>query len=109
MQDEVIVRDWQVDPAPLRSAADKEVYALRAGGVVMDATIPKDASELKEAFLAAAKKKERAPLFGTVHYEVGRVVLLPISLLYDEGPAHITLSNATVSMTTLLGSLDLNA
>lgn len=107
MHEEMIVRDWQLERVAGRSTTEKEVFTLRAAGLTLDATVPTEAKELASRLLEASKKKKRPPLFGTVHYELGRVVFLPLALLHDDGPDHITLSNESFSLTKLLGTLDL--
>ena len=52
-------------------------------------------------------KKPPAPLYGLVHYELGRLVLTPLATLSADGPLHLTLSNEKINLSALLGSLQL--
>lgn len=76
----------------------------------MSVTLPagEDGKDLHAKLDAGAKKKKNKPrLFGTVHYEFGRLAFAPLSYLTDDGPEHLMLSDENINLAALLGSLNL--
>jgi hypothetical protein len=105
MQEEVMLEKWHVGPGP------EETLSLTTPGLAMTVSLPagEDGKELREKLEAAARKKKGPPLlFGTVHYEFGRLVLSPLSFLTNDGPEHILLSNENINLSALLGSLNMS-
>jgi len=124
LQEAVVLRDWQVG-APEQRDDDKLAYPIAADGrqlVVLASRGPSDA-ELIAALDAArkpakgkAKGKQpaaaataRGPLFGLMHYERCQLVLQPLAIFGDDGPAYITISQDKISVSTLVSSLDFRA
>ncbi len=108
MVEEVVLDAWELRDLQPSSAS------VVCGGLTTFVTFPAgdEGKDLRERLDAAAKKKKNRPaLFGTVHYELGQVVLQPLSLLGTSGPAgapeHLTLSNENINLSALLGSLDI--
>jgi hypothetical protein len=103
MQEEVVLSSWDLSTAgPKRS--------VTSAGLVLSVAIPagEEGASLTKKLEAGAKKKQaRPPLFGTVHYEFGEVVFSPLSLLEDDGPEYLTLSDENINLAALLGSLNL--
>jgi hypothetical protein len=127
LQEAVVLRDWQVG-APEQRDDDRLAYPIAAEGrqlVVLASRGPGDA-ELIAALDAArkgakgakakAKGKQpaagapaRGPLFGLMHYERCQLVLQPLAIFGDNGPAYITISQDKISVSTLVSSLDFRA
>lgn len=124
MVEEVVFDTWELRDVQPTSAS------VVCGGLRTFVTFPAgdEGKDLRERLEAAAKKKKNRPaLFGTVHYELGQVVLQPLSLLGLPGapanvtnatggaaaaaatgaPEHLTLSNENINLSALLGSLDI--
>ncbi|AKU93942.1 hypothetical protein AKJ09_00606 [Labilithrix luteola] len=104
MQEEVILEEWALGPAP-----DGGLLIL-IPGLSFSVTLPsgEEGQRLKKTLETAAKKKKNRPsLLGAVHYEFGQLVLAPISLLDADGPEHILLSDENINLSALLGSLNL--
>ncbi len=98
MQEEVVLREWALVGDDVVAPGLSVSLALPAGP---------EGARVRERLEAAAKKKKRAPLFGTVHYERGRILLSPLTLFERDGPVHLMLSNEKINLAALLGSLDL--
>jgi hypothetical protein len=105
MQEEMVLEDWRFIVPPADGAAPQ----IHGPGLVMHASLPagEEGDELCARLAKDSKKKSRPRLFGTVHYEFGRLVFSPLSYLTDEGPEHLLLSDDDVKLAALLGSLDL--
>jgi len=117
MVEEVVFDTWELRDVQATSAS------VVCGGLrtIVTFTAGDEGKDLRERLEAAAKKKKNRPaLFGTVHYELGQVVLQPLSLLGLPGgpanaanatrvaaPEHLTLSNENINLSALLGSLDI--
>jgi hypothetical protein len=104
LAEEVVLDEWS-----FAAPKNDEPPQLVAPGLSMTVSLPPgdDGPALVTKLAAAAKKRERPRLYGTVHYEFGRLVFSPLSFLGDDGPEYILLSDETVKLTALLGSLDL--
>jgi hypothetical protein len=105
MQEEVVLDQWQL--ATPGGADDPP--QLVAPGLAMTVSLPQgdDGKDLREKLATGARKKPRPRLFGTVHYEFGRLVFAPLSFLTEDGPEYLLLSDENVKLSALLGSLDL--
>ncbi len=117
LQEPVVLREWQVG-APEQREDDKVAYPIAADGrelVAMTAKGPGDAELVAalEAFRkqarGKAKKPARGPLFGLMHYERCQLVLQPLAILGDDGPAYLTISQDKISVSSLVSSLDFKA
>jgi hypothetical protein len=114
LQEEVVLTDWQAAEAIARATPERRILEVTtADGLVLDAIVPSgpDGAELGAHLAAAAKKKQRPALFGVVYYELGRLVLLPLSFVdapnADQAPKHLMLSSEKINLSALLGNLDL--
>ncbi len=110
LQDEVVLTDWTCEEDRARATAERRVFTVHAGGLAFDAQIPAGAEgkALAARFEDLASAKTRAPLYGLVHYEHGRLVLTPLATLDDDdGPTHLMLSNEKINLSALLGNLNL--
>lgn len=105
MMEEVVFDAWELHDLGDSSAT------VTCGGLSTGVTFAAagEGKDLRDKLEAAAKKKKKRPaLFGTVHYEFGRVVLQPLSFLHEgEAPEHLTLSNENINLSALLGSLNI--
>jgi hypothetical protein len=103
MQEEAVLDEWQLEKLG-------EDYRLHAPGLVMNVSVPSGAEgkEMRTRLEAGAKKKKnRARLFGTVHYEFGKMVFSPLSYLEDDGPDYLMLSEDKINLSALMGSLNI--
>lgn len=104
LQEEVVLDEWQLAPG-----GDGSPW-IHGPGLAMSVTLPagEDGKDLHAKLEAGAKKKKNKPrLFGTVHYEFGRLAFAPLSYLTDDGPEHLMLSDENINLAALLGSLNL--
>lgn len=100
MQEEVVLADFQLMPSP----DPKHPFVLEHGPLTMSVTAE---TEEARAWLEKARTAPPGPLFGSVHYELGRLVLQPLSFVPPEGPIHLQLSDETINLTALVGSLNI--
>jgi hypothetical protein len=103
IQEEVVFDAWQLEKRG-------ETNLLAVPGMTMNVTIPagEDGAELTKRLTAGAKKKKARPrLYGTVHYEFGKVVFSPLSLVSEDGPEYLTLSDEKINLSALMGSLNI--
>jgi hypothetical protein len=112
LQEEVVLEHWELVAAPAGSSADTngEPAWIQAPGLLLLLGLPQgeDGAEARKKLVKVAKKKKnRPPLFGTVHAEFGRLVFAPLSVLTEDGPEHLMLSDENVNLAALVGSLDI--
>jgi hypothetical protein len=87
LQEEVFVRGATISDEPIHAGDGKRTFSLIAeSGLALDAAIPDGAEG--EALLGRLREglraKARPILYGLVHYELGRLVMLPLSLMPTE-------------------------
>lgn len=114
LQEEVVLADWSCKEDKARATPERRIFAVTAAGLELDAVVStgSDGKTLAGHLEAHAKRKPNAtkppaPLYGLVHYELGRLVLTPLATLGPDGPLHLMLSNEKINLTALLGSLQL--
>lgn len=103
LEEEVVLDDWTLGEPRAGWKPDTVVYPVTWRGVPLDAIASTHAEgEALRARLDALRKKKRLPpLFGLVHYELGRVVLRPLATLGDGGPRHLMISDENVNLADL--------
>lgn len=114
LQEEVVLADWSCAEDPARATPERRVFTVRAAGLELDAVVPTgaDGKALAKHLETHAKRKPSAtspvpPLYGLVHYELGRLVLSPLTTFGVEGPAYLMLANEKINLAALLKSLQL--
>ena len=117
LQEEVVLADWSCEEDKARATPERRIFTVTAAGLELDAVVPTgaDGKALARHLEAHAKRKPGpakspaapAPLYGLVHYELGRLVLTPLATLGADGPLHLMLSNEKINLAALLGSLQL--
>ncbi len=114
LQEEVVLTDWTCHEDKARETAERRVFVVTSGALELDAVVPTgpDGATLGMHFATLAKTKPgatrpNAPLYGLVHYELGRLVLTPLATVGVDGPLHLMLSNAKINLKALLGSLQM--
>lgn len=114
LQEEVVLTDWTCKEDKPRATPERRIFNITTAGLELDAVVPtgSDGKTLAGHLEAHARRKPAAnkqpmPLYGLVHYELGRLVLTPLATLEPEGPLHLMLSNEKINLTALLGSLQL--
>jgi hypothetical protein len=83
MAEEVILPEWDIgDPGAPTEGSDFVVFPVNSGGLSLDAiaSLGEEGKELREALDSLKGAKQRPPLLGLVHYELGRLKLRPIAL-----------------------------
>jgi hypothetical protein len=105
LQDEIVLRDYQVGPSGEGDEPGHLVYPIIAGPLTLRAVVgpgkvlKKGLDDLKKL------KKGRPPLFGLMHYERCRLVLQPLSTFGDGGPDYLTISKDDVNKAALLKAM----
>jgi hypothetical protein len=127
LQEEVVLTDWSCKEDGARATPERRIFTITTAGLELDAVVPTgaDGKALAGHLETHAKRKPGAsppakpsakassaalpapPLYGLVHYELGRLVLTPLATLGVDGPVHLMLSNEKINLTALLGSLQL--
>jgi hypothetical protein len=117
LQEEVVLTDWTCKEDKARATPERRIFTVTTPGLELDAVVPTgaDGKALAKHLEAHAKRKPGAkptgtwptPLYGLVHYELGRLVLTPLATLDADGPLHLMLSNEKINLAALLGSLKL--
>jgi hypothetical protein len=103
LEEEVVLDDWTLDAPRDGFRPDVVVYPLGYRGVVLDAVASKqdEGKALRAALDALRKKKTRPPLVALIHYEAGRIVARPLSVLDPDGPRHLAISSEKVDLAEL--------
>jgi hypothetical protein len=107
LQEEVVLDGWEIGEAEERPGQNQTVYRITHRGAVFDAmtTSGDEGKALRGALDGLRKKKQRPPLFGLLHYEMGRLVLQPLAVFGKGGPEQLMLSAETGDRTALLKAL----
>jgi len=90
LQEEVIIAGATMSEQPIKTGDGRRLFALSgADGLSFDAVIPDgpDGEELLPRLRAALKQADKPLLYGITYYEFGRMMLLPLSLLYTGSAA----------------------
>jgi hypothetical protein len=105
LEEEVLLGDWSLGPPRAGLKPDTVAYPVAWRGLELEAVASSgpEGLALRERLdgLLKSKKKTRPPLFGLVHYELGRLLLRPLSLLERGGPVHLMISDETVNLAEL--------
>jgi hypothetical protein len=108
LQEEIILRDYQVGPPADGDDPGQAVYPVAHYSLSLRAVVGPDpeGSALRKAMDALAKRKrDLPPLFGLMHYERCRLVLQPLTAFGGDRPDYLTLSKDAVNKAALLKAL----
>ncbi|MCU0875265.1 MAG: hypothetical protein MUE50_23285 [Pirellulaceae bacterium] len=107
VQEEVVLRDWEIGAGSVREESGQTVFPITCGPVQFDAVVsPGSEGEALAAALSDLRKlKVRPPLFGLMHYELCRLVLQPLALIETKGPKYLTISDKNIDRKQLLKAL----
>lgn len=110
-QEEVMLAQWRVAHDPARSTDERTVFCVTpsaADAVSFDGVVGNgpDGVELKNALTQAATSTAATmPLYGVCYAENGRMLLLPLSYLTDQGPHHLMWSSEHIDVASLMKTL----
>jgi hypothetical protein len=108
LQEEVVLREYQIDPAENGDEPVQAVYRIMAGQLQFHAvasqaaegkTLRKSLDDLRKA------KKDRPPLYGLMHYERCRLVFQPLTAFTQDGPEYLPISKENVNKAALLKAM----
>lgn len=104
LQEEAVLSDWTAGEPVLREETGQHVYPVRAGGGEFDGVVSsgEEGHVLRKQFDTLATAEQRPPLFGLVHYELGRMVLQPLATLTPSGPSYLTISETNMDAKELV-------
>jgi hypothetical protein len=108
LQDEVVVRDYEVGPSRAGDEPGQAVYPINAGPLALNAVVGAGAEgkALKRSMDELRKlRRNRRPLFGLMHYERCHLVLQPLSVFDGDGPDYLTISKDEVNQAALLKAM----
>ncbi|MGN6106986.1 MAG: hypothetical protein ACTHU0_17910 [Kofleriaceae bacterium] len=110
LQEEIVVSDWEFGaPAAHELRPEQQVFPLRAEALELDAVVSTgpDGGALGAALRGYQKRgADRPPLYGLLHYEMGRLVFQPLTALGATGPSHLMLSRDKIDLAALMKTLD---
>lgn len=109
LQEEVVLKDWEIGESERRDDDGPWVHPIRAGRLSFDAVVSDglEGKALTKKLEALRKKKRRPPLFGVMHYERCRLMLHPMTTFGDDGPEYLTISDESIDRAALLKALKL--
>lgn len=108
LQEEVILRDYDIRPAEEGDEPGQSEYPVTAAGLELRAIVGADpeGKALRKAMESLRKlKKEKPPLLGLMHYERCRLVLQPLASFGKDGPEYLTISKENIDKAALLKAL----
>lgn len=108
LQEEIVLRDYEIGRAEDGPEPGQLVCAITAGPLTLQAVIglAAEGKALKKGLDDLRKvKKNRPPLFGLMHYERCRLVLQPLTAFGKEGPDYLTISKEVVNKAALLKAM----
>lgn len=109
LQEEVVLRDYEIGAATDGDEPGQSVYPITAGHLTLQAIVGSgnEGKALKKSLDDLRKaKKGRPPLFGLMHYERCRLVFQPLATFPSGGPDYVTISKESVNKATLLKAMN---
>ena len=110
LQEEIVVGDYTLgSPAPNPYRPEQLVFPLATETLALDAVCSTgpDGREVTARLEALAKPRAaRPPLYGLLHFEMGRLVFQPLTLFSDDGPEHLMISRENIDLAALMKTLD---
>ncbi|MBN9521704.1 hypothetical protein J0H58_24850 [bacterium] len=109
LQEEVVLRDYEIGPPAGGDEPGQTVYPVTAGGLTLHAVVGggaegkalgKGIDDLRKQ----KKRNARLPLFGLMHYERCRLVLQPLTAFRPE-PDYLPISKENVNKAALLKAM----
>lgn len=111
LQEEVVIRDYDIGKPEDGDDPGQTVYELTAGGLKLHAIVgaAPEGKALKAALEDVRKAKvPNPPLFGVMHYERCRLLFQPLTT-FTGGPDYITISKENVNKAALLKAMNFTA
>lgn len=107
LQEEVVVRDYEIGAAADGDEPGQTVYPITAGPLALHAIVgaPAEGKALKKNMDDLRRLRQSPPLFGLMHYERCRLVFQPLSTFPASGPEYMTISQEKVDKAALLRAL----
>ncbi len=107
LAEEVVLEGFTLGAPTLREDRGQWVYPMKVAGTELDAVASAgpDGKELKAALDALMVRAPAPRLFGIMHYELGALVLQPLSILEASGPTYLPISDERIDTATLLKSI----
>jgi hypothetical protein len=108
LQEEVILRDYSIGPPAESDEPGGLAYPITAGPIAFHAVVGPGVEGQALAKSLDGLRKPRAarpPLFGLMHYERCRLVLLPLTTFGENGPDYLTISKENVDKAALLKAM----
>jgi hypothetical protein len=108
LQEEVILRDYEIGPPAEGNDPGQTVYPVTAGRLTLHAVVgpAAEGKALKKCLDDLRKaKKDRPPLYGLMHYERCRLLLQPLTTFGKGGPEYLTISKEVVNKAALLKAM----
>lgn len=109
--EEILLDEYSIGAPMLREDRGQYVYPTQHGRTTLDLIVSSgpDGKELRAALDALRETsdagRQRPPLFGVMHYELGALVVQPLATLGPDGPDYLPISNERIDSTTLLKSI----
>jgi hypothetical protein len=108
LQEEVVLRDYQIGPAEDGDEPGQSIYPVTAGPLALDAVVgpAAEGKALRKSLDDLRKvKKDRPPLYGLLHYERCRLVFQPLTAFPKDGPDYLPISKENVNKAALLKAM----
>jgi hypothetical protein len=108
LQEEVVLRDYQIGSADDGDEPGQSIYPITAGQLQLHAIVGAEAEgkALKKGLEDLRKlKKDRRPLFGLMHYERCRLMFQPLTAFGKDGPDYLTISKENINKAALLKAM----
>jgi hypothetical protein len=108
LQEEVVLRDYEIGPAEDGDEPGQAVYPITAGPLALHAVAgpAAEGKALKKSLDDLRKvKKDRPPLYGLMHYERCRLLFQPLTAFTKDGPDYLPISKENVNKAALLKAM----
>jgi hypothetical protein len=107
LQEEVVLRDWDLGEPEERPVERLTVFPIHQGAATFDARVGLgvEGQALHKALDELRKKKKRPPLVGLMHYEKCRLVLQPLTVFDAKGPQYLPIAADKIDRAALLKAL----
>ncbi len=110
-REEVVLKEWEIgEPIERYRRPDQKVFPMKTPyGLEFDAVVSTgaDGEDLIRCLKVLRKSKKRPPIFGLLHYELCRLVFMPLALFEDKTMKQMMISDKKINLSALLSTLNI--
>lgn len=107
LQDEVVLKDWQLGETPDWETDENVFYSLKTGILTFNLSLSKKDKDESNNILETLKKAkpESHKIFGLLHFENCKMIFQPVTVFDGKGPRYLQISDKKIDRAALLRTL----